>query len=167
MACLSGQSQGPAGFTGIKWTSQLENVCVRTLDVFPWRWMPEANQHSLLDLSSWPPSPPSPPHPPLLSLLPPLHSSPLLPPLSPPLQRLDFSGMEPDVKPFEERFGRRIAVSCHDLTFSLQGCVNEREDGVLTNIRSQTHTLLLQRRSPLQLDTPPERGTFVCYMNYA
>ncbi|KAM9401363.1 dedicator of cytokinesis protein 11-like isoform 4-T4 [Salvelinus alpinus] len=49
-------------------------------------------------------------------------------------QRLDFSGIEPDVKPFEERFGRRIAVSCHDLTFSLQGCVNERGDGVLTNV---------------------------------
>uniref|UniRef100_A0A674EC63 Dedicator of cytokinesis 11 n=1 Tax=Salmo trutta TaxID=8032 RepID=A0A674EC63_SALTR len=54
--------------------------------------------------------------------------------LDPETQRLDFSGMEPDVKPFEERFGRRIAVSCHDLTFSLQGCVNEREDGVLTNV---------------------------------
>uniref|UniRef100_A0A8C7DGE3 Dedicator of cytokinesis 11 n=1 Tax=Oncorhynchus kisutch TaxID=8019 RepID=A0A8C7DGE3_ONCKI len=47
---------------------------------------------------------------------------------------LDFSGIEPDVKPFEERFGRRIAVSCHDLTFSLQGCANERGDGVLTNV---------------------------------
>uniref|UniRef100_A0A3P9AG07 Dedicator of cytokinesis 11 n=1 Tax=Esox lucius TaxID=8010 RepID=A0A3P9AG07_ESOLU len=50
------------------------------------------------------------------------------------LQRLDFSGIEPDVKPFEERFGRRIAVSCHDLTFSLQGCVSEKGDGVLTNV---------------------------------
>ncbi|MEQ2164033.1 hypothetical protein GOODEAATRI_002373, partial [Goodea atripinnis] len=37
--------------------------------------------------------------------------------------------MKPDVKPFEERFGRRIMVSCHDLTFSLQGCVNEKADG--------------------------------------
>ncbi|XP_055756864.1 dedicator of cytokinesis protein 11-like isoform X9 [Salvelinus fontinalis] len=54
--------------------------------------------------------------------------------LDPETQRLDFSGIEPDVKPFEERFGRRIAVSCHDLTFSLQGCVNERGDGVLTNV---------------------------------
>uniref|UniRef100_A0A665W9E6 Dedicator of cytokinesis 11 n=1 Tax=Echeneis naucrates TaxID=173247 RepID=A0A665W9E6_ECHNA len=48
--------------------------------------------------------------------------------------KLDFSGIEPDVKPFEERFGRRIVVSCHDLTFSLQGCVNEKGDGVLTNV---------------------------------
>ncbi|XP_041739997.1 dedicator of cytokinesis protein 11 isoform X1 [Coregonus clupeaformis] len=54
--------------------------------------------------------------------------------LDPETQRLDFSGIEPDVKPFEERFGRRIAVSCHDLTFSLQGCANDRGDGVLTNV---------------------------------
>ncbi|XP_034066450.1 dedicator of cytokinesis protein 11 isoform X2 [Gymnodraco acuticeps] len=54
--------------------------------------------------------------------------------LDPETQRLDFSGIEPDVKPFEERFGRRIVVSCHDLTFSLQGCVSEKGDGVLTNV---------------------------------
>uniref|UniRef100_A0A8C4IXD9 Dedicator of cytokinesis 11 n=1 Tax=Dicentrarchus labrax TaxID=13489 RepID=A0A8C4IXD9_DICLA len=55
-------------------------------------------------------------------------------PLLSDIQRLDFSGIEPDVKPFEERFGRRIVVSCHDLTFSLQGCVSEKGDGVLTNV---------------------------------
>ena len=38
------------------------------------------------------------------------------------------------MKPFEERLGRRIMVSCHDLTFSLQGCVSEKNDGVLTNV---------------------------------
>uniref|UniRef100_A0A8C2E8G2 Dedicator of cytokinesis 11 n=1 Tax=Cyprinus carpio TaxID=7962 RepID=A0A8C2E8G2_CYPCA len=54
--------------------------------------------------------------------------------LSLPLQRLDFSGIEPDVKPFEERFGRRFMVSCHDLTFNLQGCVSEKNDGILTNV---------------------------------
>ncbi|KAG7240121.1 hypothetical protein INR49_027975 [Caranx melampygus] len=54
--------------------------------------------------------------------------------LDPETQRLDFSGIEPDVKPFEERFGRRVVVSCHDLTFSLQGCVSEKGDGVLTNV---------------------------------
>ncbi|XP_063756735.1 dedicator of cytokinesis protein 11 isoform X1 [Eleginops maclovinus] len=54
--------------------------------------------------------------------------------LDPETQRLDFSGFEPDVKPFEERFGRRIMVSCHDLAFSLQGCVSEKGDGVLTNV---------------------------------
>ncbi|MGH0130443.1 UNVERIFIED_CONTAM: hypothetical protein FKN15_001655 [Acipenser sinensis] len=45
----------------------------------------------------------------------------------------DFSGIKPDVKPFEERFGRRIMVNCHDLAFSLQGCVNEKLDATLTN----------------------------------
>uniref|UniRef100_A0A8C6Q994 Dedicator of cytokinesis 11 n=1 Tax=Nothobranchius furzeri TaxID=105023 RepID=A0A8C6Q994_NOTFU len=54
--------------------------------------------------------------------------------LDPETQRLDFSGIEPDVKPFEDRFGRRITVSCHNLTFSLQGCVNEKADGILTNL---------------------------------
>ncbi|KAG5853287.1 hypothetical protein ANANG_G00071510 [Anguilla anguilla] len=54
--------------------------------------------------------------------------------LDPETQRLDFSGIEPDVKPFEERFGRRVVVSCHDLTFSLQGCVSEKNDDVLTNV---------------------------------
>ncbi|XP_068164796.1 dedicator of cytokinesis protein 11 isoform X2 [Antennarius striatus] len=54
--------------------------------------------------------------------------------LDPETQRLDFSGIEPEVKPFEERFGRRIAVSCHDLTFSLQGCVSEKSNSVLTNV---------------------------------
>ncbi|XP_046904810.1 LOW QUALITY PROTEIN: dedicator of cytokinesis protein 11 [Hypomesus transpacificus] len=54
--------------------------------------------------------------------------------LDPETQRLDFSGIEPDVKPFEERFGRRIVASCHDLTFSLQGCVSDKGDGVLTNV---------------------------------
>ncbi|KTF84065.1 hypothetical protein cypCar_00021616 [Cyprinus carpio] len=53
--------------------------------------------------------------------------------LDPETQRLDFSGIEPDVKPFEERFGRRFMVSCHDLTFNLQGCVSEKNDGILTN----------------------------------
>uniref|UniRef100_A0A672SMX5 Dedicator of cytokinesis protein 11-like n=1 Tax=Sinocyclocheilus grahami TaxID=75366 RepID=A0A672SMX5_SINGR len=54
--------------------------------------------------------------------------------LDPETQRLDFSGIEPDVKPFEERFGRRIMVSCHDLSFSLQGCVSEKNDAILTNV---------------------------------
>uniref|UniRef100_A0A671P8B3 Dedicator of cytokinesis protein 11-like n=1 Tax=Sinocyclocheilus anshuiensis TaxID=1608454 RepID=A0A671P8B3_9TELE len=54
--------------------------------------------------------------------------------LDPEMQRLDFSGIEPDMKPFEERFGRRIMVSCHDLTFSLQGCVSEKNDAILTNV---------------------------------
>ncbi|KAK7910137.1 hypothetical protein WMY93_014821 [Mugilogobius chulae] len=63
--------------------------------------------------------------------------------LDPETQRLDFSGIEPDVKPFEERFGRRIMVSCHDLSFSLQGCVSEKGDGVLTNVEPFFITLAL------------------------
>lgn len=60
-------------------------------------------------------------------------------------QRLDFSGIEPDVKPFDERFGRRIMVSCHDLTFSLQGCVSEKNDGFSTNVSklSSVHFIFL------------------------
>uniref|UniRef100_A0A8B9RKX0 Dedicator of cytokinesis 11 n=1 Tax=Astyanax mexicanus TaxID=7994 RepID=A0A8B9RKX0_ASTMX len=63
--------------------------------------------------------------------------------LDPETQRLDFSGIEPDVKPFEERFGRRIMVSCHDLTFSLQGSVSEKNDGILTNLEPFFITLAL------------------------
>ncbi|KAK6480503.1 dedicator of cytokinesis protein 11 isoform X1 [Huso huso] len=63
--------------------------------------------------------------------------------LDPDTQRLDFSGIEPDVKPFEERFGRRIMVNCHDLAFSLQGCVNEKLDGTLTNLEPFFVTLAL------------------------
>ncbi|KAK3545989.1 hypothetical protein QTP70_019305, partial [Hemibagrus guttatus] len=61
--------------------------------------------------------------------------------LDPETQRLDFSGIEPDVKPFEERFGRRIMVNCHDLTFSLQGSISEKND--LTNLEPFFITLAL------------------------
>ncbi|XP_072573222.1 dedicator of cytokinesis protein 11 isoform X1 [Paramormyrops kingsleyae] len=53
--------------------------------------------------------------------------------LDPETQRLDFSGIEPDVKPFEDRVGHRIVVTCHDLTFSLQCSLNEN-DGGATNV---------------------------------
>uniref|UniRef100_A0A8C1NMD3 Dedicator of cytokinesis 9 n=1 Tax=Cyprinus carpio TaxID=7962 RepID=A0A8C1NMD3_CYPCA len=48
--------------------------------------------------------------------------------------KLDFSGIEPDVKPFEERFGKRILVNCNDLSFNLQSCVAENEEGPTTNV---------------------------------
>lgn len=54
-------------------------------------------------------------------------------------QRLDLSGIEPDVKQFEEKFGKRVLVSCIDLSFSLQGCVMENEDGPTTNVRHRSH----------------------------
>ncbi|RVE75246.1 hypothetical protein OJAV_G00015200 [Oryzias javanicus] len=54
--------------------------------------------------------------------------------LDPDTQKLDFSGIEPDVRQFEEKFGKRILVSCHNLSFNLQGCVSENEDGPTTNV---------------------------------
>uniref|UniRef100_A0A3Q2CU88 Dedicator of cytokinesis 9b n=1 Tax=Cyprinodon variegatus TaxID=28743 RepID=A0A3Q2CU88_CYPVA len=54
--------------------------------------------------------------------------------LDPDTQKLDFSSIEPDVRPFEEKFGKRVLVSCHNLSFNLQGCVTENEDGPTTNV---------------------------------
>uniref|UniRef100_A0A665UXG6 Dedicator of cytokinesis 9b n=1 Tax=Echeneis naucrates TaxID=173247 RepID=A0A665UXG6_ECHNA len=54
--------------------------------------------------------------------------------LDPYTQKLDFSGIEPDVRQFEEKFGKRVLVSCNDLTFNLQGCVAENEEGPTTNV---------------------------------
>uniref|UniRef100_A0A7N9AMX8 Dedicator of cytokinesis 9b n=1 Tax=Mastacembelus armatus TaxID=205130 RepID=A0A7N9AMX8_9TELE len=48
--------------------------------------------------------------------------------------KLDFTGIEPDVRQFEEKFGKRILVSCNDLSFNLQGCVAENEEGPTTNV---------------------------------
>ncbi|KAF7711080.1 dedicator of cytokinesis protein 9 isoform X8 [Silurus meridionalis] len=58
-------------------------------------------------------------------------------------QRLDLSGIEPDVKPFEEKFGKRLLVSCNDLSFTLQSCVTENEDGPTTNVEPFFITLSL------------------------
>uniref|UniRef100_A0A2K6FNX5 Dedicator of cytokinesis 9 n=1 Tax=Propithecus coquereli TaxID=379532 RepID=A0A2K6FNX5_PROCO len=53
--------------------------------------------------------------------------------LDPDAQKLDFSSAEPEVKPFEEKFGKRILVKCNDLSFNLQCCVAENEEGPTTN----------------------------------
>ncbi|XP_030430462.1 dedicator of cytokinesis protein 11 isoform X8 [Gopherus evgoodei] len=50
------------------------------------------------------------------------------------VQRLHFSGIEPDVKPFEEKCSRRFLVNCHDLTFNLQTHVGDRAEGSPTNV---------------------------------
>lgn len=50
------------------------------------------------------------------------------------IQKLDFSGIEPEIKPFEEKFGKRILVKCNDLSFNLQCCVAENEEGPTTNV---------------------------------
>eukprot|EP00066_Takifugu_rubripes_P015241 XP_011604507.1 PREDICTED: dedicator of cytokinesis protein 9-like isoform X1 [Takifugu rubripes] len=54
--------------------------------------------------------------------------------LDPDTQKLDFSGIEPDVRQFEEKFGKRVLVSCNDLSFNLQGCIAENEEGPTTNV---------------------------------
>lgn len=50
------------------------------------------------------------------------------------LKKLDFTSAEPEVKPFEEKFGKRILVKCNDLSFNLQCCVAENEEGPTTNV---------------------------------
>ncbi|XP_038136165.1 dedicator of cytokinesis protein 9-like isoform X7 [Cyprinodon tularosa] len=54
--------------------------------------------------------------------------------VDPDTQRLDFSGIEPDVKQFEEKFGKRVLVNCNDLSFNLQSCIAENEEGPTTNV---------------------------------
>nr|XP_015216476.1 PREDICTED: dedicator of cytokinesis protein 10 isoform X3 [Lepisosteus oculatus] len=49
-------------------------------------------------------------------------------------QKSDFSPHEPTVKPFEEKVGKRLMITCHSLNLTLQGCVTENENGPLTNI---------------------------------
>ncbi|XP_053295467.1 dedicator of cytokinesis protein 9 isoform X2 [Pleuronectes platessa] len=63
--------------------------------------------------------------------------------LDPDTQKLDFSGIEPDVKTFEEKFGKRILVNCNDLSFNLQSCVAENEEGPTTNVEPFYVTLSL------------------------
>ncbi|XP_015270599.1 PREDICTED: dedicator of cytokinesis protein 9 isoform X5 [Gekko japonicus] len=63
--------------------------------------------------------------------------------LDPDAQKLDFSGLEPEVKPFEEKCGKKILVKCHDLSFNLQSCVAENEEGPTTNVEPFFITLSL------------------------
>lgn len=39
------------------------------------------------------------------------------------------------MRQFEEKFGKRVLVSCNDLSFNLQGCVADTEEGPTTNVR--------------------------------
>ncbi|XP_030886778.1 dedicator of cytokinesis protein 11 [Leptonychotes weddellii] len=50
------------------------------------------------------------------------------------VQRLDFSGIEPDIKPFEEKCNKRFLVNCHDLTFNISGQVGDNAKGPPTNV---------------------------------
>lgn len=38
------------------------------------------------------------------------------------------------MKQFEEKFGKRVLVNCNDLSFNLQSCVAENEEGPTTNV---------------------------------
>uniref|UniRef100_A0A8C3N6L7 Uncharacterized protein n=1 Tax=Geospiza parvula TaxID=87175 RepID=A0A8C3N6L7_GEOPR len=51
--------------------------------------------------------------------------------------------IEPEVKPFEEKFGKKILVRCNDLSFNLQSCVAENEEGPTTNVEPFFVTLSL------------------------
>lgn len=42
------------------------------------------------------------------------------------------------MKQFEEKFGKRVLVNCNDLSFNLQSCVAENEEGPTTNVRMGT-----------------------------
>ncbi|KAG7268881.1 hypothetical protein CRUP_032988, partial [Coryphaenoides rupestris] len=42
------------------------------------------------------------------------------------------------VRPFEEKLGRRLMLSCRSLSLTLQGCVNETETGPVTNGRKMS-----------------------------
>uniref|UniRef100_H9G9U5 Dedicator of cytokinesis 11 n=1 Tax=Anolis carolinensis TaxID=28377 RepID=H9G9U5_ANOCA len=52
----------------------------------------------------------------------------------PEVQRLDFSGIEPDVKPFEEKCSQRFLVNCHALTFNLVAQLNDQAKDPPTNV---------------------------------
>lgn len=47
---------------------------------------------------------------------------------------MDFSGIEPDIKPFEEKCNKRFLVNCHDLTFNILGQVGDNVKGPPTNV---------------------------------
>ncbi|KAJ8368388.1 hypothetical protein SKAU_G00084160 [Synaphobranchus kaupii] len=49
--------------------------------------------------------------------------------------RGEFPAGEPcSIRPFEEKLGKRLMISCRALNLTLQGCVCETENGPLTNI---------------------------------
>uniref|UniRef100_A0A8C4ZYY5 Dedicator of cytokinesis 9b n=1 Tax=Gadus morhua TaxID=8049 RepID=A0A8C4ZYY5_GADMO len=54
--------------------------------------------------------------------------------LDPDTQKLDLSGIQPEVGQFEEKFGNRVLVSCHNLSFNLQSCITDDQDGPTTNV---------------------------------
>uniref|UniRef100_A0A663FJQ0 Dedicator of cytokinesis 11 n=1 Tax=Aquila chrysaetos chrysaetos TaxID=223781 RepID=A0A663FJQ0_AQUCH len=49
-------------------------------------------------------------------------------------EKLDFSGIEPDVKPFEEKCSRRFVVCCQDFSLNLLAQLSDRSEGGPTNV---------------------------------
>ncbi|NWW57819.1 DOC11 protein, partial [Ifrita kowaldi] len=52
----------------------------------------------------------------------------------PEVQRLDFSGIEPDVKPFEEKCSRRFVVCCQDFSLNLLAQLSDKAEEGPTNV---------------------------------
>uniref|UniRef100_A0A8C5RXW5 Dedicator of cytokinesis 11 n=1 Tax=Laticauda laticaudata TaxID=8630 RepID=A0A8C5RXW5_LATLA len=52
----------------------------------------------------------------------------------PEVKRLDFSGLEVDIQPFEERSRPRFLVNCHSLTFNLLAQLNDSSKDPLSNV---------------------------------
>ncbi|KAM4695932.1 dedicator of cytokinesis protein 11 isoform 1-T1 [Rhinophrynus dorsalis] len=50
------------------------------------------------------------------------------------VQRLDFSFIEPDIRPFEEKHSQRFVVKCKEVTFNILGNISESSEGPLTNV---------------------------------
>ncbi|XP_017592103.1 PREDICTED: dedicator of cytokinesis protein 11 isoform X3 [Corvus brachyrhynchos] len=57
----------------------------------------------------------------------------------PEVQRLDFSGIEPDVKPFEEKCSRRFVVCCQDFSLNLLAQLSDTAEEGPTNISADFH----------------------------
>ncbi|XP_053129814.1 dedicator of cytokinesis protein 11 isoform X3 [Hemicordylus capensis] len=50
------------------------------------------------------------------------------------VQRLDFSGIEPEVKPFEEKCSQRFLINCHTLSFNILANLSDQPEGPPTNV---------------------------------
>src|SRR4029434_5596487 len=45
-------------------------------------------------------------------------------------------------RPYEDRLGRRLMITCQALGLTLQGCVNETDNGPVTNVSTISHSSL-------------------------
>src|SRR4029434_957440 len=54
--------------------------------------------------------------------------------------RVDAGGVS--ARPYEDRLGRRLMITCQALGLTLQGCVNETDNGPVTNVSTISHSSL-------------------------